>query len=96
LSTKVAAATRQKKRQGLKEEKKRLAQERKKIAQDEEKSDFAFLSFFVLYYINKALCENLMAISKVLFEIWPFYISASFILVSNLTLGSKVKVTGKK
>jgi hypothetical protein len=35
---KVAAATRQKKRQGLKEEKKRLAQERKKIAQDEERS----------------------------------------------------------
>ena len=48
-----------------------------KMGSDEEKSDFAFLSFFVLYYINKALCENLMAISKVLFEIWPFYISAS-------------------
>jgi hypothetical protein len=47
-----------------------------KMGSDEEKSDFAFLAFFVLYYINKALCENLMAISKVLFEIWPFYISA--------------------
>jgi hypothetical protein len=43
-----------------------------KMGSDEEKSDFAFLSFFVLYYINKALCENLMAISKVLFEIWLY------------------------
>ena len=49
-----------------------------KMGPDAEKSDFEFLTFLVLYYINKALCDNFMAISKVLFEIWPFHILASF------------------
>ena len=51
-----------------------------KMDQDEEKSDFEFLSFLVLYYIvvyQYSLCENFMAISEVLCEIWQFYILAS-------------------
>jgi len=38
-----------------------------KMGPDEEKSDFEFLIFLVLYYINKA-CVKIL---------WPFYILAS-------------------
>jgi hypothetical protein len=41
---------------------------------------FWVFSIFSVVIYQESLCENFVAISKVLFEIWPFYIS----LITNL------------
>jgi len=50
-----------------------------KRSPDEEKSDFGFLAFLVLYYIHKACVKILWQYIKYFFEIWPFYILASLL-----------------